>query len=466
MSDYSEYFEELRDVTSKPLIMSNNNANFCFFGRFSIPTYAHHMSGMLFVEYDTNYDDHRAKTAVRHEYSLDTGLTQKISYHNIRIRDSNSRQCIGKPVTIDCKNYIVIIDKGSYFEVKPLKGMLIFHPDVRSKHNSNSDIAEIIKRDYIVRDAAIIAKIHESKLQTKVEVDVEEADDYEERLSMRASGPKKSNLKPNAISRRIEDRLDDIYDQDFGLKKQEKKRRLAALASKSEKKVDDLRVIESALSLTTLKKSNINWDYDGDGQMSDDDEYIDGNEANIDSNKEDMNIPDNGSIDSLDSEEEDGPDEILTEYGQTLKTMIANQQDMEADDELNAYSDEVEDDAESRSNVSGTAPITAGIPTNVKILTQDSQQKFTTRSPTVSSVISSATYGNTRNLESEVIRKLSLAGGRMQIKAFLDAMKVKKKNKYFEDIQEVIKKVADTHTEYHGNTKMSYITLRTNYRQR
>ena len=56
MSDYSEYFEELRDVTSKPLIMSNNNANFCFFGRFSIPTYAHHMSGMLFVEYDTNYD--------------------------------------------------------------------------------------------------------------------------------------------------------------------------------------------------------------------------------------------------------------------------------------------------------------------------------------------------------------------------------------------------------------------------
>lgn len=338
-----------------------------------------------------------------------------------------------------------------------MDGLFVFDPSIKGKNESNSDVAENLKRDYIFREAAVTARIQESstKMRIKLENDLEDDQTPESAINKDESTFGKSSENNTAIPETIKGGiLDDIYDKDFGLKQQEKKRKISAILNKEN--ADDSRVVVSALSLTTLKNSD-DWDYDGDGKMSDDEGYMEKNE--MDEKFESDHNPNlmNGNIDYSDSEDDEGPDGILTEYGQTLKTMIANQEDMEADEELNLYSDEIDDEVESKSNLSSSAPV--AICTGI----QFSSQKKTTKSPTT---ISSSINGLSRSLEAEVIRKLSLAGGRMQIKQFLDAMKVKKKNKYFEEIQEIIKKVADTHTEYHSNTKISYITLKSNYRQR
>lgn len=336
-----------------------------------------------------------------------------------------------------------------------MDGLFVFDPSIKGKNESNSDIAESLKRDYIFREAAITARIQESsnKMKIKLENDIEDDQISENNINIGDELNKFDGIttKRGVVKVGI---LDDIYDKDFGLKQQEKKRKISAMLNKENK--DDSRIVVSALSLTTLKSGD-DWDYDGDGKMSDDEGYIEKND--MDEKFEEEHNPNmmNGNIDYSNSEDDEGPDGILTEYGQTLKTMIENQQDMEADEELNLYSDDVDDDIESKSNVSSSAPVT------VNMSAHSDLQKKAVKSPTI---VSSSATGPSRSLETEVIRKLSLAGGRMQIKPFLDAMKVKKKNKYFEEIQGIIKKVADTHTEYHSNTKISYITLKSNYRQR
>ncbi|KAF7457233.1 apicomplexan conserved protein [Cryptosporidium felis] len=448
-NEITECFDESDSRAEKPLILSTDPFGSCFFGRFSVPTHAQNMAGEMYVDF---------VTPIKDLDNLDVGYENCVSLKdktspfstNIRIRDSNSRHCIGKQISTNSSNYVAIIDRGSYYEAKILDGLFMFNPNIKGKNESNSDIAENIKRDYMYREAAISARIQESsnQLRIKLEKDFEE-DQIDANIKENTSEKQFENVPKSGIN--VGDILDDIYDEDLGLKQQEKKRKFSAMSNK-DSNLDDTRVVVSALSLTTIKSGD-DWDYDGDGKMSDDEGYIEKSE--MDDNEEHNPNLVNANFDYSNSEDDEGPDGLLTEYGQTLKTMIANQQDMEADEELNIYSDEVEDETESKSNVSSSVPVTNTSSANLEV------QKI--KSPTA---VSSSINSVSRTLEMEVIRKLSLAGGRMQIKPFLDAMKVKKKNKYFEEIQNIIKKVADTHTEYHSNSKISYITLKSNYRQR
>ncbi|CUV06093.1 unnamed protein product [Cryptosporidium hominis] len=451
--EIAEYFDEGDFGNEKQLILNTDRPGSCFFGRFSVPTHAQSMVGAVFVDYVTPVRDIDS-LSVKYEPSISPNNIADPNQINIRIRDSNSKHCIGRQLSQKNSNYAAIIDKGTHYEFKFLDGLFVFDPSIKGKNESNSDVAENLKRDYISREAAVTARIQESsnKMRIKLENDAED-DQTPESDTNKDLGTFNSSCENNVIPGVMRGILDDIYDKDFGLKRQEKKRKISAMLNKENS--DDSRIVVSALSLTTLKSGDY-WDYDGDGKMSDDEGYIEKNE--MDEKFEEEHNPNlvNGN-DYSNSEDDEGPDGILTEYGQTLKTMIANQQDMEADEELNLYSDEIDDDVESKSNISSSAPVTVN--TNI----QFEIQKKTVKSPTA---LSSSINGFSRSLEAEVIRKLSLAGGRMQIKPFLDAMKVKKKNKYFEEIQEIIKKVADTHTEYHSNMKISYITLKSNYRQR
>ncbi|KAH8584103.1 apicomplexan conserved [Cryptosporidium sp. chipmunk genotype I] len=450
--EIAEYFDEGDPKIEKQLILTADGSGSCFFGRFSVPTHAQSMAGAIFVDYLSPVRDIDSLN-VKYEPSIAPSSRIDPNQINIRIRDSNSRHCIGRQVSKNNSNYAAIIDKGSHYEFKILDGLFVFDPSIKGKNESNSDVAENLKRDYIFREAAVTARIQESsnKMRIKLENDIEDDQTPESNVN---KGIFNKSCENNAMPGAMKGILDDIYDKDFGLKQQEKKRKISAMLNKENS--DDSRVVVSALSLTMLKSGD-DWDYDGDGKMSDDEGYIEKNE--VDEKFEEEHNPNLiiGNIDYSNSEDDEGPDGILTEYGKTLKTMIANQQDMEADEELNLYSDEIDDEVESKSNISSSAP--AAVNTSI----QFDLQKKTVKSPTA---ISSSINGLSRSLEAEVIRKLSLAGGRMQIKPFLDAMKVKKKNKYFEEIQEIIKKVADTHTEYHSNTKISYITLKSNYRQR
>ncbi|KAJ1611337.1 apicomplexan conserved protein [Cryptosporidium canis] len=451
--EIADYFDEGGSKVEKQLVLSTDRSGSCFFGRFSVPTHAQNMTGKIYVDY-VNPVKEIDSQSIKYEKLGDSNDKLDLKQINVKIRDSNSRHCIGRQVALNNSNYAAIIDKGSHYEFRILDGLFVFDPAIKGKNESNSDIAENLKRDYIFREAAITARIQESssKMRIKLENEIED-DQIPENDNVEGLLKKSDTSAPNFGAMKV-GILDDIYDKDFGLKQQEKKRKMSAMLNKESK--DDSRIVVSALSLTTLN-SGEDWDYDGDGKMSDDEGYIEKNE--MDEKFEEEHNPNmmNGNHDYSNSDDDEGPDGILTEYGQTLKTMIANQQDMEADEELNLYSDEVDDDMESKSNVSSSVPVTSNISAH-----SDTQKKIV-KSPTA---VSSSINGPSRSLETEVIRKLSLAGGRMQIKPFLDAMKVKKKNKYFEEIQEIIKKVADTHTEYHSNTKISYITLKSNYRQR
>ncbi|KAH7649752.1 hypothetical protein FG379_001982 [Cryptosporidium bovis] len=446
-----ECFDEIELKSEKPILLSADISSKCFFGRFSVPTHTQNMSGVLFIDYLPQKEGSEiSDKKLEHSNSGNNNcILNKIS---VQIRDSNSRHCIGNPIPLSNSNYLAVIDRGNFYEAKVLNGLFVFEPNIKSKNEGNSDIAENIKRDHIVREAVITARILESSNNSKTKVEKEE-DSVTPVINV--NNPQNS-ANESTYKLEINDKFDDIYDKYLGLRQQEKKRKISALYSK-EKSQDDSPFVESALSLTTLK-DNEDWDYDRDGKMSDDEEYIEKSE--IDQSYEDDHNPIliNGN---LNSEDEEDPDEILTEYGQSLKNMIANQQDMEADEELNIYSDDIDDELESRSNISSSIQNVAETSSSQEKSNSDIRIKEN-KSPTI---LSSSINGSVRSLEDEVVRRLTLAGGRMQIKPFLDAMKVRKKNKYFEEIQEIIKRVADTHTEYHSNNKVSYITLKTNYRQ-
>ncbi|KAH8741528.1 hypothetical protein FG386_003170 [Cryptosporidium ryanae] len=448
--EFYEYFDEIEFKPEKPILMSTEDSSKCFFGRFSVPTHTQNMSGVLLIDYLPQKEG--SDTCNVKCENFDIANNYNFNQINVQIRDSNSRNCIGNPISLKNSNYLAVIDRGTFYEAKILDGLFVFEPNINGKYEGSSDIAENIKRDHIVREAVVSARILESSSNSVTKIEKEEDSNI---LAINVNAPQNSS-KESTCKQEINDRLDDIYDEDFGLRQQEKRRKISAFFNK-EKSKDDSLFVGSALSLTTLKNDE-DWDYDKDGKMSDDEEYIEKGE--FDQNYEDEHNPEIINA-NFNSEDEEGPDGMLTEYGQSLKTMIANQQDMEADEELNVYSDEIDEELEIKSNISSSVQNMAE--------TSSSQQKSNSeiqfkenKSPTV---LSSMNTGN-RSLEDEVIRKLSLAGGRMQIKPFLDAMKVKKKNKYFEEIQEIIKKVADTHTEYHSNNKVSYITLKSNYRQR
>ena len=157
---------------------------------------------------------------------------------------------------------MAVIDRGDYYEAKILDGLFVFEPNIKSKNEGNSDMAENIKRDHIVKEAVITARIKDSSNHSKIKLEREE----DSGSYTANSSTLQSSIKENTFKLEMNDGLDDIYDKDFGLKLQEKKRKISAFFSK-EKTQDKYPIVESALSLTTLKNYD-DWDYERDGKKN------------------------------------------------------------------------------------------------------------------------------------------------------------------------------------------------------
>ncbi|KOB87461.1 hypothetical protein PFDG_03680 [Plasmodium falciparum Dd2] len=131
----------------------------------------------------------------------------------------------------------------------------------------------------------------------------------------------------------------DDDDDDLGLKRQEKRRIKNLIKLKRGENKEEIEYANSALSITSLRKSKVNWDYNNDGRKSDDEDL---NEEV--SGQEDF---DDDNDDNDDSENNSDNDQYkLTSYGQAMRSLLKQQVNDEEDDELNQYSDDDDEEDE------------------------------------------------------------------------------------------------------------------------
>ncbi|EWC73708.1 hypothetical protein C923_05586 [Plasmodium falciparum UGT5.1] len=157
---------------------------------------------------------------------------------------------------------------------------------------------------------------------------------FEPNLSSKTLNKFNKNILPSDSSEDLDD-----DDDDLGLKRQEKRRIKNLIKLKRGENKEEIEYANSALSITSLRKSKVNWDYNNDGRKSDDEDL---NEEV--SGQEDF---DDDNDDNDDSENNSDNDQYkLTSYGQAMRSLLKQQVNDEEDDELNQYSDDDDEEDE------------------------------------------------------------------------------------------------------------------------
>eukprot|EP00921_Rhytidocystis_pertsovi_P022847 GHVQ01036399.1.p1 GENE.GHVQ01036399.1~~GHVQ01036399.1.p1 ORF type:complete len:336 (-),score=64.73 GHVQ01036399.1:563-1570(-) len=240
----------------------------------------------------------------------------------------------------------------------------------------------------------------------------------------------------------------------------------------------------SALTLGSLRKSAVTWDYDHDLEMTDDEEDV----------AHDGAAEEHADADIL-AEGEDGEDEFedaemsLTTYGQTLKTLLKRKEEEDEEDELAQYNDDNDEQeeegstAETTSKPAGTAtsfffPSSSSSTSSGEMASETAPSSVPTEPPDtkMDTVAAGAPKDDTsappsalskeKQWEQRVIRKLQQNGGRMNIRDFMEAFKLKSKDSEFRLLQQIVKKLCSAQSEkdINGNEN-KFVQLKPEYRR-
>ncbi|KYN96063.1 hypothetical protein PGSY75_1447200 [Plasmodium gaboni] len=243
----------------------------------------------------------------------------------------NHKSYVSKKCNLDTDVFFVLIENEEYSDIYPISSWEVFEPNLCSKNFNkfNVDNSEEKLRTQMdnKRIDDIIERLKNKEEQNKLNIKAKEE-----------NKKKKKKKKKNIIHNDSSEDFDDD-DDDLGLKRQEKRRIKNLIKLKRGDNKEEIEYVNSALSITSLRKSNVNWDYNNDGRKSDDEDL---NEEI--SGQEDF---DDDNDDNDDSENNSDNDEYkLTSYGQAMRSLLKQQVNDEEDDELNQYSDDDDEEEE------------------------------------------------------------------------------------------------------------------------
>eukprot|EP01071_Lankesteria_metandrocarpae_P005251 Lankesteria_metandrocarpae@DN3927_c0_g1_i1.p1 len=183
-----------------------------------------------------------------------------------------------------------------------------------------ADLAERKQRAAMARDKAQTAQFESRHGRPN--------SDEEEEPNAPLNGP------PPAKRHRHEDQLEALYGSDsLGLKRFERKKIKGLMKRRNEgvKDVDkDDDILPSALAVGEIKRPKVDWDFEGDGAATDDEEELFGSG--------DENAGGKPAI--SDFEDSDEEDTTLSKFGRKMNVLLESQREKEADDELAEISDE------------------------------------------------------------------------------------------------------------------------------
>ncbi|ETB56234.1 hypothetical protein YYC_05688 [Plasmodium yoelii 17X] len=250
----------------------------------------------------------------------------------------NHKSYVSKKCNLNTDVFFVLIENEEYSELYPVSNWQVFEPDLSEKSLNvyNADITQ-------------------NKL--KIEKNNKRLDEIIERLKNKEE-IMKTNLKTKDISKKktLINNHDNISnttsvhsgknfknyysssDDDLGLKKQEKKRLKNLYKLKKRENKDEIDYVDSALSITEIRKNKSTWDYNDDGKRSDDEDlYIQESAHEFFDDEDENEESDNNS---------GNEESILTSYGQAMKSLLKQQINDEEDEELNQYSDDEDEEEE------------------------------------------------------------------------------------------------------------------------
>ncbi|CBZ51164.1 conserved hypothetical protein [Neospora caninum Liverpool] len=352
---------------------------------------------------------------------------------------------VSKPSDVNADCFFLLVQGKEFVEVLPISGWVNFDRMVAAKGAPTAEDAELQSRVKATRDAALAARVAQLRRTGA------ESDEDGER------GGAKDAVKETR--REGSDREDD----ELGLRRQKQKRMKQLLRQKAGQHQKLNEYIDSALSVTALRQAEVDWDFEE--MQSDDEDDIATEVKNQGADGEDLA----GEADDLVATDDEAgvADEDLTNYGQQMKTLLDKAKDDEADDELHQFeSDEGEENEEEGSGGTSTGgPGQAG-----EAASSSRSVAASTSKPPHGGLPASAKGGTSQgaekgdegtDLKNRVVRIMQQHMGRMTVKHFMSAFKVKEKNEEFKKIQQVVHKICKMETT---EDKQKFIILKPEYR--
>ncbi|ANQ09810.1 Uncharacterized protein PCOAH_00046470 [Plasmodium coatneyi] len=242
---------------------------------------------------------------------------------------SHHKSYMSKKCNMDTDVFFVLVENEEYSDIYPVSSWHVFEPDLSAKTLSKFNVENPQEK--------LRAEQNNRRLDDIIERLKSKEEHMKVNSKVREEGNKKKKKKKKIVN---SDSSSSSYeDDDLGLKKQEKKRIKNLYKLRMRENHDKIDYVDSALSITALRKSKVNWDYNNDGKKSDD---------------EDINLDDSGQEEFDDDDNNDENDDSdnnsdmdlsrLTTYGQTMKSLLKQQVHDEEDDELKQYSDDDSDE--------------------------------------------------------------------------------------------------------------------------
>ncbi|KAL8269419.1 hypothetical protein Esti_006657 [Eimeria stiedai] len=244
----------------------------------------------------------------------------------------------------------------------------------------------------------------------------------------------------------------------------QKKKRLKGFRKRDKDKNDANEYINSALSIGNLRQEAVTWDFE-EGERSDDE----GGEAPQDAKEQQEETLE---AEPVETESEEDAADPLTSFGQKMKSLLDKAREDEADAELHQYeSDDEEDEtAEEKgqeatpaasSSAAGGPPSDLGQRTVSSTSSRGPQGPPSSQQAAQSGPPQPAAGGPRETLEARVVRVMQQHMGRMSVKDFMNAFKVKQKNEEFKRIQAVVHKVCKMEA---SEDKQKFIVLKPEFR--
>ncbi|SCM07186.1 conserved Plasmodium protein, unknown function [Plasmodium chabaudi chabaudi] len=254
----------------------------------------------------------------------------------------NHKSYVSKKCNLNTDVFFVLCENDEYSELYPVSSWQVFEPDLSAKslnaynaditqeklkaEKNNKRLDEIIER---LKNKEESMKINlKTKDMSKKKTIINNSHTNNDNLSNNVSGHSSKNFKNYSSS----------SDDDLGLKRQEKKRLKNLYKLKKRENKEEIDYVDSALSITEIRKNKSSWDYNDDGKRSDDEDlYMQESAQEFFDDDDENEESDNNS---------GNEESILTSYGQAMKSLLKQQINDEEDDELNQYSDDEDDEEE------------------------------------------------------------------------------------------------------------------------
>ncbi|CXI90269.1 conserved Plasmodium protein, unknown function [Plasmodium berghei] len=373
----------------------------------------------------------------------------------------NHKSYVSKKCNLNTDVFFVLIENEDYSELYPVSNWQVFEPDLSEKalnvynpditqdklkaEKNNKRLDEIIERLKNKEESMKINLKTKDISKKKTLININHINNHDN-ISNITSAHSGKNFKNYYSS----------SDDDLGLKRQEKKRLKNLYKLKKRENKDEIDYVDSALSITEIRKNKSSWDYNDDGKRSDDEDLYMQESAHEFFDDEDENE---------ESDNNSGNEEsILTSYGQAMKSLLKQQINDEEDDELNQYSDD-EDEEDDEENDEDNYNSNRGR-TNVKSETNEKNE--TNKIHNINEYIKEKIRKNEIQLKKENCAKILLKiieknNGKMDILTLLDILNIKEKNQNFILVQKYIKELCIISSQTINNKKVKMVAVKPKY---